>query len=155
MKAVIQRVSTASLTTNGVFAGELAQGGLVVLLGIEQGDEAQFVDTFVNKIANLRIFTDQDDKLNLSLLDTKKGVMVVPNFTLAADCRKGRRPSFERSADASFAQLCFLNAVRGLIDVGVNPVVSGTFGADMQVQLTNDGPITIVLTSDEICKKKG
>ena len=151
MKAVLQRASYAHLNTDGTDVGELKNGGLVVLFGVEEGDTYEYVDTFVSKIANLRIFSDADDKMNLSLLDTGLGIMVVPNFTLAADCRKGRRPSFAKSGPVDFARNCFLNAADGFRELGIS-VVAGTFGSDMKVNLINDGPVTIVLDSKDICK---
>jgi len=151
MKAVLQRASFAHLNTDGVDVGELTDGGLMVLFGVEEGDRYEYVDTFVSKIANLRIFSDENDKMNLSLLDTGRGIMVVPNFTLAADCRKGRRPSFAGSGPVDFAKNCFLNFAAGFRELGIH-VVAGTFGADMKVNLINDGPVTIILDSKDICK---
>lgn len=147
MKAVVQRVSTASLTVDG---GEVAAvappGGLVVLIGLEERDTADDRKWMADKLVNLRIFTDAQGKLNLSILDIGGSVMLVPNFTVAGDAAKGRRPSFDNAmkparAKDEFALLCA--AVR----TACPRVCEGVFGAHMHVSLINDGPITILLES--------
>lgn len=153
MKAVLQRVSSADIVINGVPGGELPKGGLVVLLGVEQGDQLQDVPLLAEKIANLRIFEDENQKLNLSLQQQGGGIMVVPNFTLAANCRKGRRPSFENSAERQLANTCFEQMVAYFKQLGIS-TVAGEFGADMQVSLTNDGPVTLVITTQELLAPK-
>ena len=150
MKFVIQRVAHASVTVDGQTIGKIGKGFLV-LVGINRTDTKEIADKLVKKLIGLRIFEDADDKMNLSLLDTGLGIMVVPNFTLAADCRKGRRPSFAKSGPVDFARNCFLNAADGFRELGIS-VVAGTFGSDMKVNLVNDGPVTIVLDSKDICK---
>lgn len=152
MRAVLQRVTRASIDIDHSEHYDLPGGGLVVLFGVEEGDRADYVPAFCQKIANLRIFEDQAGKLNLSLLDRGLGVLAVPNFTLAADCAKGRRPSFGRSAAPDFARQCFLDLVQGFTQLGVSPTVSGKFGSDMQIELVNDGPVTIVLDSKDIIR---
>ncbi len=145
MRAVIQRVSNASVTVDGSLTGEIQQG-LLVLLGVEQEDSNQDLEYLVDKTANLRIFSDPDGKMNLSVLDTAGSVLVVSQFTLLGDCRKGRRPSFINAADPETGNQFYLKYCESLEQHGLQ-VERGVFQADMQVNLTNDGPVTLILDS--------
>ena len=117
MKAVLQRVTSAGVAIDGGPRQGIGPG-LVVLFGVEEGDREEYVDAFVQKIVHLRIFSDEAGKLNLSLLDQGYSVLAVPNFTLCANCKKGRRPSFERSARPNFASACFDALAAGLRAAG-------------------------------------
>ncbi|MBC7963575.1 MAG: D-tyrosyl-tRNA(Tyr) deacylase [Steroidobacteraceae bacterium] len=143
MKAVIQRVTSASVTVEGRVVGRIGLG-LLVLLGVEKGDAEAQADWLVEKIAGLRIFSDDGGKMNLSVRDIGGALLVVSQFTLAGNCAKGRRPSFDTAAAPADGQRLyeyFLEAARLL---GL-PVESGIFQADMQVALVNDGPVTFIL----------
>lgn len=147
MRVVLQRVASARVVVAGEVVGEIGRGWLA-LVGIAVGDTAAHVAGLADKVANLRAFPDTDEKMNLSVRDVGGGVLVVSNFTLYADCRKGRRPSFIGAARPGDAEpLCetFVTALRAL---GV-PVSTGRFGADMQVELVNDGPVTLLLDSPD------
>ena len=148
MRALLQRVARGSVTVEGRRVGEIG-AGLVILLGVGAADTIVEVDLLVNKIANLRIFTDREGKFNLSASDVGAEMLVVSQFTLYADARKGRRPSFINAARPETAEPlvnAFADALRG---VGL-PVEQGVFGAEMAVALVNDGPVTIVLDSAEL-----
>lgn len=149
MKAVVQRVSRASVTIDGTTKGEIAKGFLV-LLGVMEGDTRREADCLAAKLAGLRIFTDGQDKMNLSLTDVNGGVLLISNFTLGADCRKGRRPSFVKAARPDCAEPLYRSVGEQLVKNGVSRVEYGEFGADMQVELCNDGPVTILLDTDEL-----
>ena len=152
MKAVIQRVKRASVTVDGEVCGKIDKGYLV-LLGVMDGDTESDADVLAKKTASLRIFTDNDDKMNLDLKDVGGEVLAVSQFTLCADVKKGNRPSFTRSAPpASAKELYELYCIK-LSEYGVKNVEKGIFGADMQVELINDGPVTILYDS-EIWRKK-
>ncbi|HXH88912.1 MAG TPA: D-aminoacyl-tRNA deacylase [Gaiellaceae bacterium] len=143
MRVVLQRVSRASVRVEGVVRGAV-DAGLVVLIGIEAGDDAAGVDRLAAKVARLRIFATDGGRLDRSLLDTGGAALVVSQFTLLADTRKGNRPSFTAAAPPEQAEPLverFCTALRGL---GI-PVETGVFGASMEVELVNDGPVTIVL----------
>jgi D-aminoacyl-tRNA deacylase len=145
MRAVIQRVKESSVKVDGRIIGQISRG-LLVLLGVAQADRPSDADYLVNKIANLRIFEDQNGKMNRSLLETGGQLLVVSQFTLLGDCRKGRRPSFVAAAEPATAAArydYFIEAVRGL---GIS-VETGRFGAMMEVTLVNDGPVTLILES--------
>ena len=146
MRAVVQRVSEARVEVDGKVVGEIGRG-LMVLAGCGEGDSEDDVQWLAEKIANLRIFNDEDGKMNLSVLDVGGGVLVVPNFTLYADCRKGRRPSFTGACDPESADGFVESLAQRLAEAGV-PVERGVFGAHMHVTLTNDGPVTLLLSSD-------
>lgn len=151
MKAVIQRVTSSSVAVNNELVSAI-DGGFLVLLGVEPDDTTEHADVLSKKIANLRIFEDENGKMNLSLLDTNKAVLVISQFTLLADCRKGRRPSFINAGAPDMAeQLYEYFCIRIKAD-GVQTVEKGVFGADMKVQLLNDGPVTILLDSKELVK---
>ncbi|MFN3373248.1 MAG: D-aminoacyl-tRNA deacylase [Chloroflexus sp.] len=148
MRAVIQRVSEASVTVNGSVVGAIGHG-LLILLGVTQTDTLADVDLLAEKIAHLRIFGDHEGKFNLSLLDVGGAALVVSQFTLYADTRKGRRPSFTAAARPEIAEPlvdAFVDALRA----HAIPVATGVFGAMMQVALINDGPVTIVIDSAEL-----
>ena len=146
MKAIIQRVSRASVTVDEAVLGKISQGFLV-LLGVEQGDDEKEAEVLADKISGLRVFTDQNDKMNLSLADIGGGVLVISNFTLCADCSHGRRPSFIAAARPETAEPLYEFFCQRLINNGVKTVEKGIFGADMQVSLINDGPVTIDINS--------
>ncbi len=145
MRAVLQRVSQASVTVDGAVVGAIGPG-LLVLLGVGQGDEASDLDWLVDKVPSLRIFEDAAGKMNLSLLDTSKAMLVVSQFTLYADTKKGKRPSFvdamaPEEAKRTYLAFCERCRAQGLT------VQEGVFAADMKVALVNDGPVTICLDS--------
>lgn len=149
MKAVIQRVEYSNVKINGETVGECNKG-FMILLGVMQGDTAEDSDKLVNKIPNLRIFEDENGKMNLSCLDINGEILVVSQFTLCADCKKGRRPSFSNSAPPKEANELYEYFVESLRKAGVSRVETGEFGADMRVELVNDGPVTIILDSKEL-----
>ncbi len=145
MRAVIQRIKESSVKTENQIIGRTGFG-LLVLLGVANGDSPSDADYLANKIVNLRIFEDEKGKMNRSLLELGGEMMVVSQFTLLGDCRKGRRPSFMQAAEPNLATELyeyFVNQVRGL---GI-AVQTGRFGAMMEVALINDGPVTLILES--------
>lgn len=145
MKAVVQRVSSAAVSVDDRTVGEIGQG-VVVFLGVARGDTEKDADYLAEKTVNLRIFEDADGKMNLSLLDTAGEMLVVSQFTLLADCRKGRRPSFVDAAgfdEADRLYEYFVKRARGYIV----KVATGRFRATMKVSLVNDGPVTMILES--------
>ena len=152
MRAVIQRVSRSEVLSNGTLTGH-TEIGLVVLLGIRHGDAEEDADKLAKKIANLRIFSDENDKLNKSVNDVNGSVLVVSNFTLYANYAHGNRPDYFESEEpvrANELYEYFVNALRPLVP-GIS---TGIFGADMKISMENDGPITIVMDS-EILTGKG
>ena len=151
MKAVVQRVKNASVTVEGQTISEIGQG-LLVLLGVADGDTERDADVLAAKIANLRIFSDADDKMNLSLLTVGGEMLVVSQFTLCANCVKGRRPDFFAAAKPDEAERLYLYFCERIKSEGVASVKTGEFGADMQVELLNDGPVTIIIDSGELKK---
>ena len=153
MKALIQRVSRAQVTIDGETIGKIG-GGLLVLVGVAADDEKADTDYLVNKIINLRIFADADSKFNLSLLDVKGELLLVSQFTLMADTRKGRRPSFTDAAPPELAEAMFNDFVGEARKTGVK-VETGKFQAHMMVELVNDGPVTIMLDSKERLRARG
>jgi len=146
MRAVIQRVRHARVTVDGEVTGQIDQG-ILVLLGVTHGDVEKDGAWLANKIANLRIFTDAEGKMNDSLLDIGGGALVVSQFTLYGDCRKGRRPSFVGAAQPSLAEPLYERFCVQLAEVGVQHVGRGIFGAMMDVELLNDGPVTLTIDS--------
>ena len=146
MRALLQRVTRASVTVENQIAGAIGPG-LVVLLGIGPGDGPSQVATLAEKVANLRVFTDAAGKFNLSLLDVKGGALVVSQFTLYADTRKGRRPSWSAAAPGAVSEPLVAAFADALRTRGAH-VETGVFGADMQVSLVNDGPVTLILDAD-------
>jgi D-tyrosyl-tRNA(Tyr) deacylase len=145
VRTVVQRVSSASVTIDGETVGAIGTG-LLVLLGVKPGDGDRDIDFLAEKIANLRIFPDDDGKMNGSLLDVKGAALVVSQFTLYGDCRKGRRPSFIAAAPPDVAEPLYERFVTRLKGCGV-PVETGRFAADMKVSLVNDGPVTLIIES--------
>ena len=145
MKAVIQRVSSASVKLENRTAGQINQGFLL-LLGVEDEDTDTDLEYLLNKTISLRIFPDEKHNMNRSLKEVDGSVLVVSQFTLCADTRKGRRPSFIKAAPPEKAESLYLKFCRRLEEIGV-PVEKGVFGAMMQVQLCNEGPVTILLDS--------
>ena len=145
MRAVVQRVASSRVTVDERVTGEVKKG-LLVLLGVTHDDTSKDVDYMVDKVTNLRIFEDENDKMNLSLKDIGGEVMAVSKFTLYGDARKGRRPSFSDAARPDVANPLYEEFVEKLRAQGIT-VGTGEFGAHMMVELTNDGPVTILLES--------
>jgi D-tyrosyl-tRNA(Tyr) deacylase len=143
MRAVCQRVTEARVTVDGAVTGEIG-AGLVVLLGIERKDEPRDAERLARKVAQLRIFEDEGGKFADSLVDTAGAALVVSQFTLIADTRRGNRPSFANAAPADQAEPLYEEFCRALAAEGL-PVETGAFGARMTVELVNDGPVTIIL----------
>ena len=145
MRVVVQRVKHASVTINGTVNGKI-NNGFLVLLGIQSTDSEQDVDYLVKKVTNLRIFSDENDKMNLSLKDVNGKLLIVSQFTLYANCKEGNRPSFVEAAKPDVAiplYEYFVSECKKIIPV----VETGIFGADMKVDLLNDGPVTIIMDS--------
>jgi D-aminoacyl-tRNA deacylase len=145
MKAVLQRVSRAKVTVGDEIVGQIS-AGLVVLLGVEQDDTDADAQQLADKTIQLRVFDDADGKMNLSLVDVGGGVLVVSQFTLLGDCRKGRRPSFIQAAPPELAERLYDTFIAAVGVKGI-PVASGQFRAMMAVELVNDGPVTLLLDS--------
>lgn len=148
MRAVVQRVTKGSVTVDGQIIGEIG-AGLVVLLGVSQGDKVEDAKYLAEKIVNLRIFEDDGGKLNLSLLDIGGELLAISQFTLYGDCRKGRRPGFSDAAPPAEANVLYLKFVDLVRDQKVR-VATGQFQADMQVEIHNNGPVTLLLDSSRI-----
>ena len=151
MRAVIQRVASAQVQVDGSCVSQIGEG-LLVLLGVADGDTAADADVLAQKIVHLRIFSDENDKMNLSLLDIDGEMLVMSQFTLCASCKKGRRPDFFAAAKPDAAEKLYLYFSERIKALGVHTVKTGVFGADMKVTLTNDGPVTILLDSGELKK---
>ena len=147
MKAILQRVKFAKVEVDGETVGEIGQGFLV-LLGVAKEDDKKEAEVLSNKIAGLRVFTDENDKMNLSLDDIGGEVLVISNFTLCADCSHGRRPSFIAAARPEKAEPLYEYFCQLMEKNGIWKVAKGIFGADMAVSLLNDGPVTILLDTD-------
>ena len=145
MKAVVQRVRSASVEVNGNIVGKIEQG-LLVLLGIAEDDGLSDVEYLIDKIINLRIFEDKNDKMNLSMLDLQYELLIVSQFTLYGDCRKGRRPNFGEAAKPEKAREIYEMFLLKCGELGIK-VKTGVFQAYMNVSLVNDGPVTIILDS--------
>ena len=148
MKVLIQRVKKASVTIENKLYSEI-ESGILALVGIEKGDSTEQVEKLAKKIVNLRIFPDENDKMNLSLKDVAGEVLVVSQFTLYGDCRKGKRPSFIAAARPGTAIPLYERFVAELMDHDLH-VETGWFGADMEVSLINDGPVTLILDTEEM-----
>lgn len=146
MRAVVQRVRRASVTVDGAITGAIDQG-LMVLVGAGQGDGEADAAYLADKIVNLRIFADDAGKMNRSVLDLGGGVLLVSQFTLYGDARKGRRPAFLDALEPVAAEALYQRTVDAVRALGVPRVATGVFRADMQVELVNDGPVTILLDS--------
>ena len=150
MKMVIQRVTQASVTVEGEPHGSIGRG-FMVLFGACESDTREIADKMIKKMTGLRIFADENGKTNLSLADVGGDILLVSQFTLYADCRKGNRPSFIKSGSPAHANELYEYTVKTIREACGIRVETGEFGADMQVSLVNDGPFTIVLDSAEIC----
>ncbi len=148
MRAVVQRVSRASVEVDGRIVGEVGEG-LLVLVGVEEGDTDTDADYVAEKVAGLRIFNDAEGKMNLSIADVGGGVLLISQFTLHGDCRRGRRPSFIAAARPETAITLYEGVACRLRAAGL-PVATGEFGAHMHVALVNDGPVTILLDSKKL-----
>ena len=152
MRAVLQRVKHAKVTIDGTVSGEIG-AGFLILLGVAPEDTPEEALYLAKKCVGLRVFEDENDKMNLALADVGGKILAVSQFTLYADCRKGKRPNFTRAAKGDQARELyeyFVDCCRGL---GVE-TQTGEFGADMKVELLNDGPVTIMLDTDELIRKK-
>lgn len=150
MRAVIQRVHQAQITIDREETRQTGRG-LVVFLGVLRGDTEKQADFLAEKVYGLRIFPDENDKMNLSLPDVGGEVLVVSNFTLGTDCKKGRRPSFDMAAPPEEANALYLRFVEQLRTQGVR-VETGEFGAYMEVLVSNDGPVTLIIDTEKIGK---
>ena len=145
MRAVVQRVSRASVSVNDIIAGSI-QKGLVILLGVSGDDTEKDVRYLADKITHLRIFADDEDKMNLSLHDIQAEMLIVSQFTLYGDCRKGRRPSYSRAANPIAAKRLYQSFIDAMQNYEIR-VATGEFQAMMEVNIVNDGPVTILLDS--------
>ncbi len=148
MKFLIQRVTGASVSVDGEVIGQIGKG-LLVLVGIARDDDGQVADKLVRKLVGLRIFEDQDGKTNLSLSDVDGQLLLISQFTLYADCRRGNRPGFTNAGSPDKADALYEYVIAKCKE-SVPVVERGRFGADMKVSLTNDGPFTVMLDSDEL-----
>ena len=150
MRFVIQRVKHSSVTVDNKILGKIDKG-LMVLIGVEDEDTEAIADKMVSKLINMRIFQDENDKMNLSIKDVKGELLLISQFTLYADCKKGNRPSFTKAGKPDMANKMYqyiINKCKEEISI----VEQGEFGADMQVSLLNDGPVTIILDSNELAR---
>lgn len=147
MKAVIQRVTGSSVSVEGFKTGAIGKG-FTILLGVVKGDSEKEAEILAEKTAKLRVFCDDNGKMNLALPDVNGSVLVISQFTLCADTRKGNRPSFINSAEPSLAEKLYEHFIKKLIENGITDVQKGIFGAKMKVEIYNDGPVTIILDSD-------
>ncbi len=147
MRAVIQRVSKAKVEIEGAIVGQIG-GGLLVYLGVGAEDTEKDAEFMADKLVNLRIFSDEAGKMNRSVIDIDGGVLLISNFTLYGDCRKGRRPGFDAAGEPALAERLY-ERVAHLIAQSV-PVAKGSFGAHMHVTSTNDGPVTFLLDSSRL-----
>ena len=143
MKIVLQRVLRSSVSVNDEVVGEIGRG-LMILFGAEKGDADEAVNALADKVLNLRIFADDQSKMNRSCLDVQGEILVVSQFTLAGDCSRGRRPGFDNAAPPGEAERLYRNFVKKLAESKLN-IQEGRFGADMQVDIVNDGPVTFIL----------
>jgi D-tyrosyl-tRNA(Tyr) deacylase len=143
MKIVVQRVIRSSVSVNEEVVGEIGKG-LMILFGAEKGDGDEAVNALADKVLNLRIFSDDEGKMNRSCLDVKGEILVVSQFTLAGDCSRGRRPGFDNAAAPEEAVRLYRNFISQLGESKLK-IQEGRFGADMQVALVNDGPVTFIL----------
>ncbi len=145
MRAVVQRVSKAAVTVNNDIVGQISEG-LLVLIGIGQGDESAQADWLANKLVHLRIFEDDHGKMNHSLIDANGQMLIISQFTLLGNCRKGRRPSFAAAAAPETAHRLYRHFIRQVQSYGVH-TAQGQFQAHMAVSLINDGPVTLIIDS--------
>ncbi len=147
MRALLQRVTEASVSIGGETVGSIGQG-LVILFGVKSGDRPEDADYLAEKCVNLRIFCDADDKMNLSVMDVKGEALIISQFTLYGDCRKGRRPGFDMAAKPDLAVPLYERFIERVKSYGVK-VATGRFGADMHVKIFNDGPVTFLVESKD------
>ncbi|HAE42138.1 MAG TPA: D-tyrosyl-tRNA(Tyr) deacylase [Clostridiales bacterium] len=148
MRAVVQRVSEAQVVVGNKIHGKINKG-LLILLGVAEEDTETDINYMVDKTLNLRIFEDENEKMNLSVLDVKGEILVISQFTLHGDARKGRRPSFSKAGNPQIAEKLYEQYISALAESGIT-VESGQFAAYMQVRLVNDGPVTILLDSTKL-----
>ena len=151
MRVVVQRSKQSKVTINGKINGQIDHG-YVLLVGFCEGDNLSIIDKMIDKIIHLRIFEDENEKMNLSILDTKGSILSISQFTLYANCTEGRRPSFTEAMNPKDATVLY-----DIFNKKLSEFVhteTGIFGADMKVEIYNDGPVTIVLDSDVLFKKK-
>jgi D-aminoacyl-tRNA deacylase len=148
MRAVIQRVTRASVTINNIIRSEIGKG-LLVFIGIEESDNNADIEWLCNKIVQLRIFNDRNEVMNLSILDTGGNILAISQFTLHAKTKKGNRPSYIRAAHPDIAIPLYNKFVSRLSDLMGKEIGTGEFGAMMQVELVNDGPVTIIIDTKE------
>ena len=148
MKCVVQRVSSSKVTVGNEVIGSIGSG-LNILLGIQDGDSNEDIKKLVNKIVNLRIFQDENNKMNLSLLDVKGEALIISQFTLIGNLKRGRRPSFDKSATPDVANSLYEEFVQEVSNSGIK-TQTGKFGAMMDVEIHNDGPVTFILDSKEL-----
>ena len=152
MRLVVQRVSSASVEVDGNITGKIDKG-FFVLVGVEEADDEKIADKMVSKLIGLRIFSDSEGKTNLAIQDVGGNLLLVSQFTLYADCRKGNRPSFIRSGSAEHAEKLYDYIVdKCKAALGEERIGTGIFGASMKCSLVNEGPFTILLDSEEICR---
>ncbi|MBO5560713.1 MAG: D-tyrosyl-tRNA(Tyr) deacylase [Firmicutes bacterium] len=149
MRIVLQRVKYARVNVDDECVGSIGRG-VLALVGINTGDDIKVIDNMLKKMSSLRIFEDEDDKMNLSAADIGGGILLIPNFTIYADARKGTRPSFAMGAKPDEAKEVFELMVKRAKETLTTDVQSGIFQADMKVELLNDGPVTILLDSDKL-----
>ncbi len=149
MRVVIQRVGEASVTIDGKIYSKIGKG-LMILVGFENSDTPESIDRFCAKIINMRIFSDTEGKMNLSVLDVDGEILAVSQFTLHASVRKGNRPSFIRSAPPAVSEPLYRFFLEKMSKLLGKPVAAGIFGADMKVALINDGPVTIVADTENL-----
>lgn len=152
MRLIIQRVKYASVTIDGSVHGKIDKG-FMVLVGFKEGDEESSIKPMAEKMTGLRIFEDENEKMNLALGDVGGDILAISQFTLYADCKKGRRPSFVEAMNPQKAEEFYNKFVEVCHKITGKKIETGIFGADMKVELLNDGPVTIILDSDEIVKK--
>ena len=145
MRAVVQRVKRASVSVDDIVIGKIDHG-IMLLLGVEESDEEKDLEYLCDKVVNLRIFEDENGKMNKSLMDVQGSILVISQFTLLGDARKGRRPSFTQAAVPDKAVPMYEKFISNMKKLEIK-TESGKFGADMQVELVNDGPVTILLDS--------
>jgi len=150
MIAVVQRVSSACVKVDGKITGECGKG-LMILLGVEGGDDEKHAETLAVKLSKLRIFRDENDKMNLSVLDVGGSALVVSNFTLNADYKKGNRPNYLLGAEPERANRLYEHFSSALRDCGLH-VENGVFGADMECTIVNEGPVTLIIDSKILVK---
>lgn len=152
MRIVLQRVKYASVKAGGKVTGEIKHG-ILALVGFKEGDLETYLKPMAEKMIGLRIFEDENEKMNLSLSDVDGELLAVSQFTLYADCKKGRRPSFTEAMSPAKADEFYKEFIKICNEITGKETKTGIFGADMKVELLNDGPVTIILDSDEIIKK--